>query len=232
MRVEAHESLRDEVETRGFAILDKVVNADLIERAVNGITNFGAHAGVQAGVRQIHQSVPEVADVINSAEVQQIVSLLLRGAFVVRSVFFDKTPDANWKVSWHQDLTICVERRLDVEGFSAWSLKSGVVHVQPPVEVLERMVTLRFHLDDCFEDNGPLQVISESHKHGRLSAQEISEWQRKSCAATCLVHRGGIVAMKPLLLHSSSPAREPTHRRIIHVEFAAEELPDGLRWIR
>src|SRR5262245_7189469 len=79
------------------------------------------------------------------------------GAFVVRGLFFDKTPRANWKVSWHQDLTIAVRVRIEAPGFGPWSLKAGVVHVQPPAEILERMATVRLHLDDCSESNGPLR---------------------------------------------------------------------------
>src|SRR5207344_3420774 len=92
----------------------------------------------------------------------------------VRGILFDKTPAANWKVAWHQDRTIAVRKRLDTPGFGPWSEKLGVAHVEPPVEILERMVTLRVHLDDCPAANGPLRLLPGSHLRGRLSATDIS----------------------------------------------------------
>jgi ectoine hydroxylase-related dioxygenase (phytanoyl-CoA dioxygenase family) len=147
------------------------------------------------------------------------------------SIFFDKTPDANWKVAWHQDLTIAVRQKIEVACFTAWSVKDGVAHVQPPIEVLERMLTLRLHLDDCGPANGPLQVISASHKSGRLTARQISEWREQQPAEICSVTRGGALLMRPLLLHSSSTATEPKHRRVVHLEFAAGPLRNGLQWL-
>jgi ectoine hydroxylase-related dioxygenase (phytanoyl-CoA dioxygenase family) len=151
-------------------------------------------------------------------------------AFAVRDLFFDKTMDANWKVTWHQDLTIAVRHRIDVPDFGPWSVKDGVPHVRPPVELLERMLTVRLHLDDCGEENGPLRVLPGSHQHGRLGENAIRVWRAEVPAVSCAVKRGGAVLMRPLLLHASSPARRPEHRRVIHLEFAAEELPGGLQW--
>jgi ectoine hydroxylase-related dioxygenase (phytanoyl-CoA dioxygenase family) len=110
-------------------------------------------------------------------------------------------------------------------------VKDGVAHVQPPVEVLEQMLALRLHLDDCGPANGPLQVIPGSHKSGRLNARQISEWRDRQPAKICSVSRGGALLMRPLLLHASSPATEPKHRRVLHLEFAAEPLPCGLQWL-
>lgn len=72
---------------------------------------------------------------------------------------FDKASDANWNLAWHQDVTIAVQRQMDVPGFGPWSVKDGIVHVQPPEEVLNAMVAIRVHLDPCGADNGPLRVI-------------------------------------------------------------------------
>ena len=96
----------------------------------------------------------------------------------VRAILFDKTPSANWKVVWHQDLTIAVRERGVVSGFGPWSEKEGVVHVQPPIELLERMLAVRVHLDDCGADNGPVRVLPASHRVGRLSGEAIDEWRK------------------------------------------------------
>jgi ectoine hydroxylase-related dioxygenase (phytanoyl-CoA dioxygenase family) len=148
----------------------------------------------------------------------------------VRAILFDKTPATNWKVSWHQDLTIAVKARRSVAGFGPWSEKAGVPHVQPPAAVLQRMVTLRVHLDACGSENGPLQVIPGSHTRGRLSPSDIERVTRDGPIVTCEVEAGGVLAMRPLLVHASSAARRPHHRRVVHLEFAADDLPSGLQW--
>jgi ectoine hydroxylase-related dioxygenase (phytanoyl-CoA dioxygenase family) len=150
--------------------------------------------------------------------------------FVVRSLLFDKTDAANWKVAWHQDLTIAVAERIELPGFGPWSIKAGIVHVQPPVTVLARMLAVRVHLDDCNEENGPLRVIPGSHRSGRLAADAIAAAKEATPAVTCAVARGGILLFRPLLLHASSEATQPRHRRVVHFEFAAEPLPGCLKW--
>ena len=139
-------------------------------------------------------------------------------------------PPANWKVAWHQDLTIAVEKRIDLEGFGPWTKKAGVTHVQPPVAVLEGMLALRVHLDDCHIGNGALRVMSGSHKRGRLSHEAISACTKMEMPTVCEVPRGGVLLMKPLLLHSSSASAKPLPRRVIHFEFSSSELPEGLSW--
>jgi ectoine hydroxylase-related dioxygenase (phytanoyl-CoA dioxygenase family) len=150
--------------------------------------------------------------------------------FPVRALYFDKTTVANWKVTWHQDLTIAVERRKEAPGFGPWSEKNGIVHVQPPTHVLERMIAARLHLDDCGETNGPLRVIPGSHKAGRLSTRDVVAWRDRAPEVVCTARRGDVLLMRPLLLHASSPATTPEHRRVLHVEFASEALPGGLEW--
>jgi ectoine hydroxylase-related dioxygenase (phytanoyl-CoA dioxygenase family) len=152
------------------------------------------------------------------------------GCFAVRGVLFDKTPAAPWKVAWHQDLTVAVRARVETEGFGPWSMKAGVVHVQPPARVLEGVLAVRLHLDDCGESNGPLKVLPGSHLAGRLSAEEITRWRERMRPVTCVVPRGGAVLLRPLLLHSSPAPRLPRRRRVVHFEFAAAPLPQGLDW--
>jgi ectoine hydroxylase-related dioxygenase (phytanoyl-CoA dioxygenase family) len=151
-------------------------------------------------------------------------------ARIVRGIFFDKTPDANWKVAWHQDLTIAVHKQVDIDDYGSWSKKAGIVNVQPPISVLEKMLTLRVHLDDTDEFNGALRVIPASHKGGRLSAEEIQVWKEKGDSITCSVKRGGVMIMRPLILHSSLAALHPRHRRVVHLEYCSAKLPDGLEW--
>ena len=102
--------------------------------------------------------------------------------------------------------------------------------MQPPVAVLERMLTVRLHLDDCGADNGPLRVVRGSHAHGRLTDGQAKRWEQTGEVVACLVPKGGALLMRPLLLHASAPAEAPRHRRVIHLEYAADPLPHGLRW--
>lgn len=146
-------------------------------------------------------------------------------------LFFDKTPEANWPVLWHQDLTLAVAEKHELDGWSAWSMKAGVWHVQPPATLLATMATVRLHLDDCGADNGPLRLLPGSHRLGRLSRQRVAELRRTNSERECPCARRIRCPDGPLLLHASSPARTPGHRRVIHLEFAAAAaLPAPLRW--
>lgn len=174
---------------------------------------------------------PFIRELARDPAIRSLVEPILGArCFAVRGLFFDKTPDANWLVPRHQDLTIAVAERCQVEGFGPWSVKDGVPHVQPPRECLERMVSLRLHLDECDESNGALRVVPGSHASGKLSALQIADWFQKRGEAVVPVSLGGAMLFRPLLVHASSPARSPLHRRVVHLEFAAHELPPPLSW--
>ena len=151
-------------------------------------------------------------------------------AFVVRGLLFDKTPEANWPVPWHQDLTIAVKARSDAPKYGPWTRKGGVPHVGPPIDVLEGMLTLRIHLDDCDASRGPLRVLPGTHARGRLDAEETRRWLDRVPPVACPVPRGGVLVMRPLILHSSSPAEVPRHRRVVHLEYAADRLSGNVEW--
>jgi ectoine hydroxylase-related dioxygenase (phytanoyl-CoA dioxygenase family) len=182
-----------------------------------------------AGTRNLlgNQRVRELA--ASPAMLAVLDPVLGNGAFAVRATLFNKSPGANWKVSWHQDAVISVQKRIDVAGWGPWSLKDGVHHVRPPADVMERMLAVRIHLDDCGEENGPLRVIPDSHSHGLLNDEQILKWPKDdSVCLTC--RRGDAILMRPLVLHASSAATAPHNRRVIHIEFAATELRDGVEW--
>jgi ectoine hydroxylase-related dioxygenase (phytanoyl-CoA dioxygenase family) len=148
----------------------------------------------------------------------------------VRAIWFNKSAEANWLVAWHQDLAIAVRERIETPGFEAWSVKEGVPHVQPPAAVLERMLTVRIHLDDADDRNGGLRVIAGSHQLGLLDPERI-EWHRAERNETlCNVRAGDALFMRPLLLHASSKSTSDRPRRVLHLEYAAEDLPGGLAW--
>jgi hypothetical protein len=175
--------------------------------------------------------VREVGEIARSALMLKLVRPYLPAEpRPVRVIFFDKSDDANWFVPWHQDLTLAVRERREVEGFGPWSVKDGVPHVQPPVELLGRMLTVRLHLDDAGESNGALRVLPGSHLCGRLSPAEIQDWRATTPDVLCRAQAGDILLMRPLLLHASSRSEAGGHRRVLHIEYAGFTLPEPLAW--
>jgi hypothetical protein len=149
----------------------------------------------------------------------------------VRALLFDKTPDANWSLGWHQDRTVCVAQRIEVDGFGPWTVKHGLLHVAPPFDVLRRMVTLRVHLDPVPAANGPLLIAPGSHLFGRIIQADVPRIVERCGVFECLAGAGDIWLYATPILHASGPAVEPGHRRVLQVDFAAGELPGGLRWL-
>jgi ectoine hydroxylase-related dioxygenase (phytanoyl-CoA dioxygenase family) len=219
-----------EIETKGFIIIDRYLNPDSIELLIKDITVLNLSPG-RAGIRNLLELVPSIQILAQSSAIRSLVEPILGDtARVVRGIFFDKQPTANWKVPWHQDLTIAVKKRLDLPDYRAWSVKGGIPHVQPPIAILEQMLTVRIHLDRTDESNGAVKVIPGSHLHGKLTNVEIDRWKQVSPASSCNCEAGGILLIRPLLLHASSVATVPSHRRVIHLEYASTRLPDGLEW--
>ncbi|HLL82624.1 MAG TPA: phytanoyl-CoA dioxygenase family protein [Longimicrobium sp.] len=225
-----------QLEKDGYAIVPGAIGGAEVERLLAALDAAGGSEGARRresvyAIRNLLDAVPEVRALAESPAIRALVEPVLgASAFPVRGILFDKTPDANWKVAWHQDLAIAVRERRDTPGFGPWSEKAGVTHVQPPAAVLERMLTVRMHLDDCGLENGPVHVIPGSHRHGRLDAEATGRWRESAAAVPTCTGAGGALLMRPLLLHASSPSTTPAHRRVIHIEFAADDLPGGLEW--
>lgn len=183
------------------------------------------------GVRGALGRCPDFSEVLALDRVRALLGAVLgKGWFPVRSILFDKSPDANWLVPWHQDTTIAVRERRDVSGFGPWSVKNEIPHVQPLAEVLAAMVTVRFHLDECDETNGALWIAPGSHRAGIIPSDRIEPESRKSSAVCCDVARGGALLMRPLVLHRSGKSIGSRRRRVLHIECASRPLPDGLEW--
>lgn len=226
-----------QLEENGFAIIPKVIDDATVAALLDALANVRLHdavkqrAGRAFGIRRLLELVPGTRELADSHPLRALVEPVLgKEAKVVRGIFFDKTPVANWKVPWHQDTMIAVRARQDIPGFSAWSVKAGVVHVQPPIEILAGILAVRLHLDDTDETNGALRVIPGSHLRGLLDDDAIQQWKEQGNVATCAVLRGGALLMRPLLLHASSVAAQPTHRRVLHLEYSALDLPGELAW--
>jgi ectoine hydroxylase-related dioxygenase (phytanoyl-CoA dioxygenase family) len=224
------------VKEGGFAILPGAFRHEEIENLICAISKIDHDDAVRnrGGVYAIRNLLllsPAIDELAHSVSVRSIVEEHLeKAAFPVRGTLFDKTTAANWLVPWHQDLTICVASRLNVPGYGSWTMKAGVCHVQPPISILENMLSLRIHLDDCDEDSGPLRVLPGTHGFGRLAVEEISKQQRSVVPVSCAVRKGDAILMRPLLLHASSTASRALRRRVIHIDYASSQLDGGLRW--
>ncbi|AIE83387.1 phytanoyl-CoA dioxygenase family protein [Fimbriimonas ginsengisoli] len=185
--------------------------------------------GEGAGDRTLHDDFT-VRELATAGALGRLASQVLNDARVVRVLYFDKHPGANWKVPYHQDVTIAVQSRADVPGFTAFSVKAGMNHVRAPSEVLSSMVALRLHLDDCGLQNGPLRAVPGSHLLGKLPKSEALRLVTEHGEQTYTSPPGGVILMRPLTLHASSQAESPSHRRVLHVEYASRDLPKPLIW--
>lgn len=219
----------------GFTVIEDVYTKDemfsvlqLIDQADTGKDTFRKTAGLFA-IRQFLKEVPAAIPLIFNEKLKaSITALFGDGYFVVKSIYFDKPEESNWFVAWHQDLTISVDKRTDLPGFGPWTVKQDQFAVQPPLSILQENFTIRIHLDDADEGNGALKVVPGSHLKGIYRPQTI-DWDVET-ETTCTVKAGGIMVMRPLLLHASNRTTNHKPRKVIHIEFSKALLPIVINW--
>jgi len=180
-------------------------------------------------IRQFLKEIPNIKTLVFNENLQRIKrDYFGEDYFVVKSIYFDKPETSNWYVAYHQDLTISVDKKLEINNFGPWTVKQNQFAVQPPLSVLENIFTVRIHLDDTDENNGALKVIEKSHSKG-IYRPETIDWSKET-ETICNVPKGGIMIMKPLLLHGSNRTTNNKKRRVIHIEFSNVTLPEELNW--
>ena len=183
------------------------------------------------GLRQVLQRYPAIANALPRQKLAAVLQASgMPEAQSVRSVFFNKNAARNWLVGWHQDTTICVSEKTTMAGYSKWTYKQGVHHVEPPASVLENMLTLRIALDDSNADNAALKVIHGSHRLGKLHSTEIEQQVATGISSLCDMSAGDLLLMKPLLLHASDKAIQASRRRVLHIEYSSLHLPAPMQW--
>ncbi|SHL14325.1 Phytanoyl-CoA dioxygenase (PhyH) [Chitinophaga jiangningensis] len=222
-------------ENKGFDIVGDVYDAASIDTIIAAIqqadTNrptFRRSADLFAIRRFLHE-IPQVLPLLLNENMRKLITEIMGpDYFIVKSIFFDKPAGSNWYVSYHQDLTISVDNRQELAGFGPWTVKTNQFAVQPPLAYLQNIVTLRIHLDVTTANNGALRVIPGSHKQGVFRPENI-DWSTTS-ESTCEVPAGGVMLMKPLLLHSSGRTTNEQQRRVIHIEFSNMALPSSINW--
>lgn len=214
-------------ENDGFAVTPPLLSAAActdIESAVTNIQDKGI------GMRHLldFSWCKELARIIR--EHPLMGELLPAGSVAVQCTYFEKSKEQNWLVQIHQDLSIPVQEKVSHAELTGWSEKEGSVFVQPPDNILQQMVAVRLHIDDCGPEDGPLKVVPGSHKTGRLSnAMALNERDSKG-EQVCPVAKGGALLMRPLLLHASSKATGQSKRRVLHFVYGPRTLPYGLKW--
>ena len=222
-----------EVAENGFALVRNAVKDSEISKLISVIEALRQRDKdpSSAGVRHLLRRSAVVRKFAKSAAMINLAAKVIgNNAKPVKAILFDKTPASNWYVTWHQDLTIAVKEKIEFEGFGPWSVKDDVPHVQPPRKVLQNIVSLRVHLDACPSDNGAIKFIARSHNVGIMDTAEIAKWRDTEPHICCSADRGDVIVMRPLVLHSSSQSTKVDHRRVLHIEFVGEDLPNGLRW--
>jgi hypothetical protein len=215
------------LETVGYAVIPSILPDSQVQHLSRLITSF---VDATHSTRKLLDA-PWCSELGEQLRVDpHLRPLLPSNAQVVQCTLFAKSVEKNWLVSLHQDLSVPVAGRVESSQCSGWSQKEGDLFVQPPIAVLEDIVAIRVHLDDCDESNGALRVVSGSHRLGRLTSSAAIEERNRCGECSVAVARGGVMVMRPLLLHASSKASSDAPRRVLHFVFGPSDLPEGLRW--
>jgi hypothetical protein len=230
-----HLSIKERLSQDGFAIVENVFSKEEIDALISCISNADTSQPTFRktndlfAARQFLKTVPNSLNKIFNSRLRELIEQTFGDDFfVVKSIYFDKPGDSNWFVPYHQDLTISVDKKLKLDGYGPWTTKHSQFAVQPPINILEDNFTIRIHLDEANGENGALRVVPKSHLKSIYRAEKI-DWNEES-EFQCNVKTGGIMFMKPLLLHASNRTTNGMKRRVIHIEFSRSELPEDLNW--
>lgn len=226
---------KNSISENGFTVINTIFSDDEIDRITDAIQNIDTSKDTFRksedlfAIRQFLKEIPEVNELIFNENIKTIIKDVFGEKYAaVKSIYFDKPEKLNWYVAYHQDLTISVDKKLELPNFGPWTTKQNQFAVQPPLDILENIFTIRIHLDDTDENNGALKVVPQSHAKG-IYRPETIDWSVET-EKICNVEKGGVMIMKPLLLHGSNRTTNGKKRRVIHIEFSDRELPEELNW--
>ncbi len=206
----------------GFAILPALFSHEDLDRLVREMGESKPRRS-RAGIRHA-LSLPAVAAVAREPQMVELARQVLGSeAFPFRATLFDKSPTANWLVVWHQDTALPLHERIELPGWGPWSVKAGIDYAHAPASALSQVLALRVSCDDSTMENGPLRVLPRTHALGVLSDNAIHDLASQIAPVDCIVPKGGVVAMRPLIVHASSKSQTEIPRRVLHVEYAASE---------
>src|SRR5258708_3422391 len=219
--------LRGLIENDGYAIIPEVISSSEVGRVLSELDKARLPRG-RAGLRHALRH-PTISPLAKDSRLLDIAREIMgRPAFPFRATLFDKSPMSNWLVVWHQDTALPLRERREVSGWGPWSVKEGVIYAHAPASALCDILALRVHLDDSTQQNGPLRVIPGSHRNGVLSDNAIHELASGVPVVDCTSTKGGVLAMRPLLVHSSSKSHAEAARRVVHIEYSVSmTVADG-----
>ena len=220
-------SWQQPIQEHGFAIIPGILELKDVAGLLDELGRVNL-ARSRAGVRHAMR-FPTVAAVAQDERLMGIARETLGGkAFPFRATLFDKSPTANWLVVWHQDTALPLQQRREAPGWGPWSVKDGVIYAHAPDNALSQVLGLRVHLDDSTATNGPLRVLPGTHMLGVLTDEMLHALSTRITAVDCIVRRGGVLAMRPLIVHASSKSQVENPRRVLHIEYAASPvIADG-----
>jgi hypothetical protein len=230
-----YSALQQLVGEKGFAVINNVFTDAETESLILQIESTD-HSGPAFrktkdlfAIRNFLGELPDIRDLVFNTRLKALIHAVFgEGYFVIKSIYFDKPQQSNWFVAYHQDLMIAVNQKTELPGFGPWTIKPGQVSVLPPVAILAGNFTLRIHLDATDEHNGALKVVPGSHLKNIYRPETINWTVEKE--EICAVEKGGVMMMKPLLLHASGRSTNNHKRRVIHIEFSKAFLPEPLQW--
>ena len=227
---------KTELEENGYSILEDLYSENEVSQILTCIEsaeqsgNSFLKTEDLCAIRQLIKNIPELKGLLFNKRITELISDLFESDyFLTKALYFDKPSESNWFVAYHQDLSISVDKKANLENYVNWTFKKGQYGVQPPIHILVDTITIRIHLDDTDEDNGALKVIPKSHLNGIIRADS-KDWDSNN-EKTCKVKKGGAMLMKPLVLHASNRTTNGKKRRVIHLEFNTHTLPEPLNWL-
>ena len=215
------------LETDGAVRLDRAALSILPELREIADAQPAGQAGVRLHDAPALSSLLKRGGLLGKLAAEQ----LSNSSRAVRAILFDKTERTNWALGWHQDRTIVVRERMETLGFGPWTVKSGMIHVQPPAELLAGMLTMRVHLDPVPDTNAPLLIAPGSHMLGRIPEHEVEAVVERCGIEVCLADAGDIWLYSTPILHASAAASRPARRRVFQIDFAGIDLPSPLQWL-
>ena len=231
-------TIKNEIDSEGFVIINDIYSEIEIEKIIHEIEKVTENETANStfrksedlfAIRQFHKEIPKSINLIFNQKLKEIIRQNFgENFFITKSIYFDKPQKSNWFVAYHQDLTISVDKKISIKNFEHWTTKQNQFAVQPPIEILEKNFTIRIHIDKTTKENGALKVLNKSHNKGILRTENIEV--KNEIETICEVEKGGIMIMKPLLFHASNKTTNNERRRVIHIEFSNQKLPNELEW--
>ena len=208
----------------GYSIIGKEyvgINTSELKRSIANSNHVKSYLNTPFhSILNLFLVIPEIKELI-LPKAFGIVNKISADYRCINSTFYNKPPNSKWKLGFHQDVRINLKYKLEDLEFSSWIERDGFYQVRPPIEVLENIIAIRIHLDDCKIENGALKVVPRSHKQGfidiinyKLNEVEVLE-----------LNEGEVLSLSPLLLHASGNNITAQKRRVIHLEFSNIDLP-------